>query len=186
MIDSMASSRAKDGATRKAKILPLPQIVIAPEGMVTEPEYFTALGSMNSKVVINILEPLDGSDPIHVLKRMRAFLKQNSLGPRDEAWIVVDQDKWTDEQFNALRKWEGRSPRHHLAISTPRFESWLALHLLTATDRRCFNSLVTGGSKHIPQGFVNKKRVEAAIQKAKQGNFGNAYQLAERILNATV
>ena len=36
----------------------------------------------------------NGSDPRHVLGRMKNYLRQTPLDKEDEAWIVVDQDKW--------------------------------------------------------------------------------------------
>ena len=76
------------------------RIVLSCEGEVTEPEYFNNLNSMSSTVVFEIVEnDGTGSDPDHVLSRMKRHLKSNSLEEGDEAWLVMDQDKWTKKNL---------------------------------------------------------------------------------------
>lgn len=61
----------------------------------------------------------------------------------DEAWIVVDVDTWGDVEFAELLSWAASDPRHHLAISNPKFELFLVMHferwqrLHHATEGRC-------------------------------------------------
>ena len=68
------------------------RIVLSCEGEVTEPEYFNNLNSMSSTVVFEIVEnDGTGSDPDHVLSRMKRHLKSNSLEEGDEAWLVMER-----------------------------------------------------------------------------------------------
>ncbi len=46
----------------------------------------------------------------------------------DEAWIVVDIDTWREEELAELLAWVKSDPRHHLAISNPKFELFLVMH----------------------------------------------------------
>jgi hypothetical protein len=36
---------------------------------------------------------------------MKNYLRQNPLEMEDEAWIVVDQDKWPLETIQELQQW---------------------------------------------------------------------------------
>ena len=46
----------------------------------------------------------------------------------DEAWIIVDVDTWDETEFSQLLDWTKEDPRHHLAISNPKFELFLIMH----------------------------------------------------------
>ena len=46
----------------------------------------------------------------------------------DEAWIIVDVDTWDETEFSQLLDWTKKDPRHHLAISNPKFELFLIMH----------------------------------------------------------
>ncbi|MBQ8516640.1 MAG: RloB domain-containing protein [Akkermansia sp.] len=59
--------------------------------------------------------------------------KDTSFNPRkgDELWIILDYDEQCHfpEQFKELASWEEEKPYRHVAISSPRFEYWLLMHL---------------------------------------------------------
>ena len=172
---------------KKRQQFPLKRIiVIATEGTVTEPEYFQKLNSMSETTAFLIVENLgNGSDPCAVLARMKKHLKRCPLGKNDEAWIVVDQDKWSDDSFKAIKEW-ANMPNYHYAISIQRFEDWLKLHgggdKTWEKDNRL---LLCGKDKHIPpKDVVKKDRVFYAMEKAKKlystsGSVGNVFELIE-------
>ena len=166
-------------------------IVIATEGTVTEPEYFSQLNSMKKSANFIIVPNYgNGSDPTKVLERMKKYLQENALDESDEAWIVIDQDKWTKEQMAEVEAWFSENLiQHHIAVSKKKFEHWLKLH--TKGDKKSekkYNHLLTGRDKHIPDGFITKKRVLDAIQKAKNlaptaKSVGNVYELIEKFFS---
>jgi hypothetical protein len=65
--------------------------VISTEGSKTEPQYFSLFADVLIK--IKCLKRTCKSSPLDVLKRMKKFLKEVSLKPTDEAWLVVDKDQ---------------------------------------------------------------------------------------------
>jgi hypothetical protein len=102
--------------------------VLATEGTITEPQYFTLFNSQVSIVYVNCLRAKHDSSPPLVLKRMEAYLKAKGLGKTDQAWLVVDKDQWTDAQLEVLGKWAKKHANYGMALSNPRFEYWLLLH----------------------------------------------------------
>ena len=70
----------------------------------------------------------NNSSPVHVLKRMNEYLRQNGLKLTDEAWLVVDKDRWTDRQLAELCEWSRTHNNYGFAVSNPKFEYWLLLH----------------------------------------------------------
>ena len=166
-------------------------IVIAAEGMVTEPEYFVRLKSFKKGTSIAIVDNYgNGSDPVKVLDRMRKYLKENPLEENDEAWIVVDQDRWTSAQMAELRNWVNENPaQYHIAVSKKKFEHWLKLHTRGDEDaEEKYNRSLSGKDKHIPDGFINKVRVQNAVERARRlattsRSVGNIYELVEKFLS---
>ena len=160
-------------------------IVIAAEGMVTEPEYFKRLNSMSQTTVVDMVPNWgNGSDPQSVLKRMQKYLKENPLSNGDEAWIVLDRDDWPEDKLESIVAWEQKDRRYHFALSQRRFEDWLKLHV--SGDReaeRKFQKTLSGEDKHIPEEFVTKERVFAAVERAKRlrgkQSVGNVFELIE-------
>ena len=112
------------GVLRDARL-----IVVATEGTKTEKEYFEFFGRENKRVKVNVLETQGGfSAPIHVLSRLKEFKKKYELGGSDELWLVVDKDRWPDEQLSQVAS-EAHRSRFKLAVSNPCFELWLYMHL---------------------------------------------------------
>ncbi len=160
-------------------------IVIAAEGEITEPQYFQILNSMSSTTFFFVVENLgNGSDPRAVLARMKKYLRDNPLEAGNEAWIVIDQDRWSDRSFGEVREWVDNAPNRHCAVSIRRFEDWLKLHADTNELKKKYHSFLIGKDKHIPNGFLTKERVCSAIKKAKslhltEGSVGNVFEVLE-------
>ena len=160
-------------------------IVIAAEGEVTEPEYFSHLNSMSQSTVIAMVPNLgNGSDPKAVLKRMEKYLRENPLEGNDEAWIVLDQDDWPEDKLKQVEEWTNKSNRH-FALSIRRFEDWLRLHIeRDPVAQKQYQDNISGKNKHIPDGFVTKDRIMVATENAERRyktkrSVGNVFQLIQ-------
>jgi len=101
--------------------------ILSTEGTVTEPQYFSMFNNDTTVLHVKVLKN-KGSSPIKVLKELEIYLKENELRPGDEAWLVVDRDKWTEIQLNILHNWSIKKDQYGLAVSNPKFEYWLLLH----------------------------------------------------------
>lgn len=57
---------------------------------------------------------------------------QDSPEQDDQLWIILDRDEENrvSEQFRALRRWEQARENNRVALSNPRFEYWLLLHVM--------------------------------------------------------
>ena len=66
--------------------------LIAAEGLITEPTYFSMFSSDASVVRVHCLKSAHASSPPQVLKRMKEHLHQQGLKSTDQAWLVVDKD----------------------------------------------------------------------------------------------
>ncbi|KPA08800.1 abortive phage resistance protein [Candidatus Magnetomorum sp. HK-1] len=106
--------------------------VIAVEGAKTEPQYFTIFNNQQSIIRIHCLKGAHSSPP-YVLKRMLNYLRREDLRKKDEAWLVVDKDQWTDDQLIKLLEWSQKADNYGFALSNPKFEYWLLLHFEDAT-----------------------------------------------------
>lgn len=164
---------------RTRRILPYVKCVLAStEGCVTEPQYLYLLQRtlLENKVQFNLLFEKGRGDPGHVLKRMEERLDKTALRAGDEAWLVIDRDRWTDEQLRPLVEWAGASSstiRRRLVVSNPNFELWLLLHFQSVpTDISAheiagrLGTLLPGYDKTIPSDLVTAERVSAAIAHA--------------------
>lgn len=174
--------RRREGLHRKRVL------VIAAEGEVTEPQYFQRLNSMSSGSIFYVIENWgNGSDPRHVLERMKHYLKKNPVSAEDEAWIVIDQDKWPEDALRTIRNWAEATGQFY-AISIRKFEDWLRLHVQGEPDaERKYRNFLIGKDKHLPEDFVTKARVMHAISLAHKyentkRSVGNIYQLLEKFL----
>lgn len=125
--------------------------MLATEGARTEPEYFRLFHDL-ADTHIELVSSGQASSPDQVLRAMRRRLESTPLRARDEAWIVVDTDSWTEEQLLAVHTWSTGAPRRGLAVSNPMFEYWLLLHFEdgdeVASARECRARL----ARHLPQG----------------------------------
>ena len=107
--------------------------VLRTEGSNTEPQYFGVLNSLVSNSHVVCLPGGHASSPPQVLQHMEAYLAEETPKPPYEAWLVIDKDQWSNAQLALLNEWEQRESNHGLAISNPKYEYWLLLHLRMET-----------------------------------------------------
>jgi hypothetical protein len=107
--------------------------VIASEGAVTEPKYFTGLKERCHHPGIHI-HPLLRDDPslsspAHVLAQLDLFRSQYTLREGDQLWLLMDHDpqSWKPAMISAIAQ-ECQSKGYFLSVSNPCFEVWLLLH----------------------------------------------------------
>jgi len=106
-------------------------ICIASEGTKTEPNYFKGLkiSLKNPNIHIKSIARDDtASAPNHVLRKVNEFKKETRLMSTDELWLVIDIDRWTTKMLSEIAR-ECLQHKYFLAVSNPRFELWLLLHL---------------------------------------------------------
>jgi hypothetical protein len=104
--------------------------IIATEGECTEDLYFSALKPpRDAAIQLKILPTKKGkSAPKEVLARLKSYDRDAGSGTRDELWLVIDRDSWTEADLDAVAAAIGELPKYHLALSNPCFELWLVLH----------------------------------------------------------
>ena len=115
-----------------------------------------------------------------MLGRLRsAIAKQASWQSRDQAWLVVDTDRWTEAEKRKIEQEIEGDSRIHLASSNPCFELWLLLHFRHAWDsvtsadlERALNSPDCFGSytKENYDAQSLMERVKDAIDRARQAD----------------
>lgn len=151
--------------------------IIATEGAKTEPQYFSNFNHQNSMLRIICLKGKNRSSPLQVLKRIKDYIKEESLYPSDEAWIVIDKDSWLEEHLAVLFEWSKKSEKYGLAISNPKFEYWLLLHFEdgygVSNGKECTARL----KKYLPEydksfdsKIINKIMLDKAIDRAKKND----------------
>jgi len=160
---------------RRPPFLPYRKLfLIATEGAKTEPIYFGIFNSPQATIHVKLLPARKhDSSPPQVLKRAQVFVKEKGFGKKDEVWLVMDRDQWTDEQLEGV--FLGcRAPAFNLAVSNPQFEYWLLLHFEDGTgvsgSRDCSQRLM----RHLP----NFKKDNLETQKVEPG-IPDAIQRAE-------
>lgn len=178
--------------------------IIATEGTKTEPRYFGMFNNQQSVVKVSCLRGNHETSPPQVLQRMETYLQRESLKDSDEAWLVVDKDRWTDEQLRQLHEWSQQQANYGLALSNPKFEYWLLLHFEdgegVTTVRECTSRLKRywpDYDKDFDSRKITGDMIAKAIQRAKCRDnppcsdwpriFGSTtvYRLVENILNAS-
>jgi len=159
-------SKGRRPFKRRASFLSYRKLfLIATEGARTEPFYFDMFNSPQATIHVKLL-PAKKHDtsPPQVLKRAEGFVKEKGLRKKDEIWLVIDRDQWTDEQLKGV--FPGcRASAFNLAVSNPQFEYWLLLHFEDGSgvsgSRDCTRKLM----RHLPN--FNKAYLE--IQKIEPG-----------------
>ena len=154
-----------------------PLVLVSSEGTVTEPEYLHAFGRQVLRDSVSfrfVPRGTDGVSPDAVLKRMKHEMNRMSLRKGDEAWLVLDRDRWTDDQLRPLLDWMTSATGgigRGIALSNPKFELWLLLHFEPIAG--CISAHSVDGrlamhlpeyDKHIPAGFPSREQVERAIE----------------------
>ena len=112
---------------------------IACEGSVRERDYFERFEVLSTRISVDLISDVDEygnivisskSSPEHVLNRTQVYANNTNLVSGDQMWIVVDVDRWPDEQLSVLAQ-ECYSRGWNLAVSNPCFEVWLCYHMET-------------------------------------------------------
>ena len=154
------------------------RFLIVHEGLATEREYINhikGLYDIARKCHIETHSPKHSSISAMVKK-----IKQVGDGAEadDELWVVLDRDEQTHQitQFAELAAWEQERELNAVALSTPRFEYWLLLHVMesphaekTKTDNYVAEFL-SGFSKDLRdcKSLFTKEAVQLAILRAER------------------
>lgn len=149
--------------------------VIATEGTITEPTYFSLFNDQNAVVRVSCIKGKKSDSPLTILKRLKKKIADEALRKNDEAWLVLDKDQWTDKQLKTLFDWSKEQDNYGFALSNPKVEYWLLLHFedgsKATTPAGCAQRL----QKHLPdydKGFdprkISREMVDDAIARAKQ------------------
>lgn len=149
--------------------------VISTEGQKTEPQYFALIDAQHVVIRINCLKCNTDSSPKKVLQRMKTYLRQEDLKSSDEAWLVVDKDKWTDEQLAELNAWAATKDNYGFALSNPKFEYWLLLHFEDGNNISSPSQCDARLKQHLPDYdkqidayHFTPDRMAQAVQRAKK------------------
>jgi hypothetical protein len=102
---------------------------VSAEGQ-TEKDYLRMNVFKDSSVVVRFPKEIhpDRRNPEAVLKRFKKAINAEDFRNGDEAWLMVDVDTWSEYEFAKLLSWANSDPRHHLAVSNPKFELFLVMH----------------------------------------------------------
>ena len=121
-------SRARRIARPPAKRPPAARIVVATEGVLTEPEYLKVFGRIHCDQSVRVVPIRVGGDPRTVVERAieeSKKAKSDRLATRDSVWAMFDRD--VHKRFDEARDL-ARGNHIRLAISNPCFELWGILH----------------------------------------------------------
>ncbi len=139
---------------------------IVAEGSLTEHSYIKAVLRCLQKQYgttcrISPIKPRNSS----VKELIRAAdEKTTELRKDDQVWILVDRhpESHTEDDMQALMRWEQSSPRRHVALSNPRFEYWLLRHFEEApTERNALDDLYV--ARYLP-GYDKRKDAERSAR----------------------
>jgi len=183
---------------------------IACEGGKREPEYFKLFEYLSRKIKVDIIEerltqenlnPDQGtkSAPKWVLQRVVSYVEQEGLIDEDQLWIVMDVDRWKEDQLREVALYCDQHPNWHFVLSNPCFEVWLYFHkkanIIGSTSMSCRDfkeeiSRLEGGGYH-PLKFITSLEDAIANSKVADNDKNHfipnttgtkIYQLAEAIL----
>ena len=149
--------------------------VLATEGTKTEPKYFNLFNEGEAIIHVKCLKHGSGSDPEKILKVLKKYIKDKGLLVGDEAWVIVDRDKWTEGQLNMLHNWSQSAGNYSLAVSNPKFEYWLLLHFEDGSgvnsSQECDERLLRAHPNYKKNNIGIRKLepgISEAIRRAKQ------------------
>ena len=143
----MRPARTSRTRERTSSVISPSKIVIAPEGVSTEVNYFLGIKSKLSRrfeQLIDILvikrgeqesEPeekdkaIGGSAPKQVLDYAENYIESLTLFNKgtDSLTLVLDKDRWSDKQLAEVHQLCNQK-EYELLVSNPAFELWLLLH----------------------------------------------------------
>ena len=136
----------------------------------------------------------------HPLRAMKNYLSAIRLRNSNEAWLVVDRDKWEEEDLAELFAWSEESENYEIALSNPKFEYWLLLHFEKATSGLSSDQCSIRLRSHLPtyekrlrSAKINPSSIEMAVKRAQKQDSPpcdtwptttgtTVYRLVERIL----
>lgn len=164
---------------RKAYIKPYKQrFVIVHEGKETEREYIRHLKDLFN---LNRVCHIETHSPGHSsIASMISKMEQESDDAQepDRHWIVLDRDADTHtyRQFIALADWEMQRGNNQVALSNPRFEYWLLLHveeypgISNAASDSYIRSRIPNYTKNLTgcKNAFTKETITAAIERANR------------------
>lgn len=112
---------------------------IACEGSKREPDYFKILRYLSKKIAVDVIEDIvseeealsinpNKSAPKWVLERAVRYIEKEGLNNDDDLWIVMDVDRWSEEQLREVASYCNQFPNWNIVISNPCFEVWLYFH----------------------------------------------------------
>lgn len=123
--------------------------LIATEGSKTEPQYFSLFQSSKATIRLKVLPAKHNTAPPQVLQRAKAYARQEQLRKKDEVWLVIDRDQWTENQLEEV--YAGcQELDFHLALSNPCFEYWLLLHFEDGTGINSLKDCLEKLKQHLP------------------------------------
>ncbi|MFI9581925.1 RloB family protein [Streptomyces sp. NPDC052236] len=151
------------------------KILIAAEGVNTEPQYFekfTALMRAKAVRVVSVKPVGVGRDPLSVVKEAKRLrdLEEKGGDPFDAVWCVVDVDEHASLERACI---EASRLSIEIAISSPCFEIWLLWHfenraswINAATLSKLLRKQGFTG-KSMPDGFPYEKYPEAMARASR-------------------
>lgn len=149
--------------------------VIATEGTITEPIYFSLFNDQNAVVRVSCVKGKKSDYPLTTLKRLKKKIAEEALRKNDEAWLVIDKDDWTEQQLQSLFDWSKEQENYGFALSNPKVEYWLLLHFEDGSKSTTPTGCAQRLQKYLPgydKGFdprkISREMVDDAIARAKQ------------------
>lgn len=148
---------------------------VSAEG-TTERDYLGMAAFKDSPVSVKFPKNTHSNrhNPATVLKRFEKALRENDFRAGDEAWLVVDVDDWSEDEFGELLAWEAADSRHRLAVSNPKFELFLVMHFEKGNGCTTPEKVDAALKKHWPRYAkrvtptqFSTKQVQEAIENAK-------------------
>lgn len=176
-----ASAQARDPLRQKRGKRKIRKVIhVLPEGQ-TERDYLAmdaiqCAVQSGGRVALKVVKGHKGqTDPASLVRQMKAHLRKQDFRSDDEAWLVIDVDEWTDEQIARAISWESSDPRHHLAISNPKFELFLLMHYCDAkgcatpadVDKRLKHYL-PDYKKRLARGLFSLSQVTEAVSRSRR------------------
>lgn len=138
--------------------------IIVPEGEKTEQIYFDQFNNQSTIIKIICRKPKH-SAPKYLLKEIIKVVKEDKLRSGDEAWIVLDKDKWNENDINDLHEKGKGKVKYELAVSNPCFEYWLLLHFENGKGITDSNNCVKCLRKYIKEYKKNDYSTDILIDK---------------------
>ncbi|MFG2464870.1 RloB family protein [Streptomyces canus] len=151
------------------------KILIATEGVNTEPQYFEKFSALIRAKAVRVVSvnPVGvGRDPLSVVSEAKKLrdLEDKGGDPYDSVWCVVDVDEHASLERACI---ESRRSHVKIAISSPCFEIWLFWHFENRAawiDATTLSRLLRKkgfSGKSMPKGFPYAKYPEAMARASK-------------------